>query len=121
MSAAIYLVPETTTTSFVFTAAAAAVAAAAAAAAAAADAAAAATTAGTPVMIVPITVLWHEEPYHPPKTSTFPMTIIIQSKTSRISMVSGTYHSSLDRHFFQNDDKNDQTHRAQNVYLSRPT
>ena len=23
--------------------------------------------------------------------------------------------------FFQNDDKNDKTHRAQNVYLSRPT
>ena len=38
-----------------------------------------------------------------------------------ISMVSGTNHSSLDRHFFQNDDKNDKTHRAQNVYLSRPT
>ena len=35
-------------------------------------------------------------------------------------MVSGTNHSSLDRHFFQNDDKNDKTHRAQNVYLSRP-
>ena len=39
----------------------------------------------------------------------------------QISMVSGTNHSSLDRHFFQNDDKNDKTHRAQNVYLSRPT
>ena len=36
-------------------------------------------------------------------------------------MVSGTNHSSLDRHFFQNDDKNDKTHRAQNVYLSMPT
>ena len=35
-----------------------------------------------------------------------------------LSMVSGTNHSSLDRHFFQNDDKNDKTHRAQNVYLS---
>ena len=33
-----------------------------------------------------------------------------------ITMVSGTNHSSLDRHFFQNDDKNDKTHRAQNVY-----
>ena len=41
--------------------------------------------------------------------------------TLNISMVSGTNHSSLDRHFFQNDDKNDKTHRAQNVYLSRPT
>ena len=40
---------------------------------------------------------------------------------NNISMVSGTNHSSLDRHFFQNDDKNDKTHRAQNVYLSRPT
>ena len=38
-----------------------------------------------------------------------------------ISMVSGTNHSSLDRHYFQNDDKKDKTHRAQNVYLSRPT
>ena len=38
-----------------------------------------------------------------------------------ISMVSGTDHSSLDRHFFQNDDQYDKTHRAQNVYHSRPT
>ena len=38
------------------------------------------------------------------------------SCSSYLSMVSGTNHSSLDRH-----DKNDKTHRAQNVYLSRPT
>ena len=39
----------------------------------------------------------------------------INDKAHNISMVSGTNHSSLDRHFFQNDDKNDKTHRAQNV------
>ena len=45
----------------------------------------------------------------------------IRGSNGSKSMVSGTNHSSLDRHFFQNNDKNDKTHRAQNVYLSRPT
>ena len=50
-------------------------------------------------------------------------TLLHDSTCDSIQHIDGLGHKPFKsgQAFFQNDDKNDKTHRAQNVYLSRPT